>query len=249
MSRKTSPGERVWDSAPNRSDPASGGTANFRPLLPDPTLTFSGADPMFVVDDRLCIVLWNRPLEELLAQKAEEVVGDHCYNVMGCPDRSGSGRSHHACLDLVTSRRQAAVPTHNYEVRTTDGRRVWVSVSTIVVSSALSDTCFLVHVVRDISRQRDMEEFVKQVRARMGALCLPPEAEASRSHASPIAIITLREREVLNLLALGASTADIASRLGISPATARNHVQNLLTKLEVHNRLEAVTLALRRGLI
>jgi len=58
-----------------------------------------------------------------------------------------------------------------------------------------------------------------------------------------------RERDVLRLLGSGASTRTIAKKLFISPATARNHVRHILAKLQVHSRLEAVTLALRNGLI
>lgn len=61
--------------------------------------------------------------------------------------------------------------------------------------------------------------------------------------------ITSREQEVLRLLASGASTEAIATQLGISPATARNHINKILGKLGVHSRLEAVTLALRNGVI
>ena len=61
--------------------------------------------------------------------------------------------------------------------------------------------------------------------------------------------LTHREREVLNCLARGLSTPAIADELGISRATVRNHVQNILQKLEVHTKLAAVVLALRRRLI
>jgi DNA-binding NarL/FixJ family response regulator len=52
--------------------------------------------------------------------------------------------------------------------------------------------------------------------------------------------LTRREREVLRLLAEGGTNQAIASRLLISPETARTHVQNILVKLGVHSRLEAV---------
>jgi DNA-binding NarL/FixJ family response regulator len=61
--------------------------------------------------------------------------------------------------------------------------------------------------------------------------------------------LTRREKEVLALLASGADNNSIAQRLVISPQTARTHVQNLLTKLEVHSRLEAVAFALQNGLV
>lgn len=61
--------------------------------------------------------------------------------------------------------------------------------------------------------------------------------------------LTPRELEVLELLAAGASNEVLVSNLGISRNTVRNHVQNLLTKLGAHSRLEAVALATREGLL
>lgn len=61
--------------------------------------------------------------------------------------------------------------------------------------------------------------------------------------------LTVRERQVLVLLVEGASNKDVARRLAIRSNTVRTHVQNLLGKLRVHTRLEAVTLAIRGGLV
>ncbi len=55
-----------------------------------------------------------------------------------------------------------------------------------------------------------------------------------------VARLTPREREILSLLAAGASTADVAASLQVSGVTVRNHVQHILQKLEVHSRLEAI---------
>jgi DNA-binding NarL/FixJ family response regulator len=51
--------------------------------------------------------------------------------------------------------------------------------------------------------------------------------------------LTKREREVLGLLAAGANNDSIAQALVVSPQTARTHIQNVLSKLDVHSRLEA----------
>ena len=61
--------------------------------------------------------------------------------------------------------------------------------------------------------------------------------------------LTRREREVLTLLVEGASGKDIARRLSLRPNTVRTHVQNVLTKLQVHSRLEAATCAVRYGIV
>ncbi|MBT9254986.1 response regulator transcription factor [Phycicoccus sp. MAQZ13P-2] len=61
--------------------------------------------------------------------------------------------------------------------------------------------------------------------------------------------LTPRERDVLRLLVQGVSTRDIAARLFISYATARNHIQSVIGKLGAHNKLEAVTIALRENIV
>jgi DNA-binding CsgD family transcriptional regulator len=60
---------------------------------------------------------------------------------------------------------------------------------------------------------------------------------------------TPRERQILALLAGGATDVQIASRLELSPATVQTHVRNAKAKLGARTRTQAVALALRRGLI
>jgi two-component system nitrate/nitrite response regulator NarL len=61
--------------------------------------------------------------------------------------------------------------------------------------------------------------------------------------------LTQREIEVLQQLAEGASSQEIAERLSISPNTVRTHVQGILSKLQVHSRLEAAAFAVRHDLV
>lgn len=61
--------------------------------------------------------------------------------------------------------------------------------------------------------------------------------------------LTAREREVLHLIAEGKTNADIAAVLSISPHTVTRHRANLMKKLNVHNRVELVSVANSRGLI
>jgi DNA-binding NarL/FixJ family response regulator len=61
--------------------------------------------------------------------------------------------------------------------------------------------------------------------------------------------LTAREREILALVAQGHSNRDVADTLGISERTARTHVSNVLTKLQLASRTQAALLAIREGLI
>lgn len=61
--------------------------------------------------------------------------------------------------------------------------------------------------------------------------------------------LTTREREVLALLATGASTIEMRRRLDVSEHTVRTHVRSLLSKLGVHSRVEALRVAHDHGLV
>ena len=67
--------------------------------------------------------------------------------------------------------------------------------------------------------------------------------------AGPAEALTPRELEVLTLVGQGRSNGEIAAQLAISPRTAKVHVQNILGKLGATNRTEAVSIAVRQGLI
>jgi DNA-binding CsgD family transcriptional regulator len=61
--------------------------------------------------------------------------------------------------------------------------------------------------------------------------------------------LTTRENEILGLIAAGSNASVIGQHLGISPLTARNHIQHLFEKLEVHSKAEAASFAYRMGIV
>ncbi len=65
----------------------------------------------------------------------------------------------------------------------------------------------------------------------------------------PRAELTDREHEVLKLIAIGKDNAEIARDLFISPKTVKNHISNILMKLQIENRIQAAVYAVRSGIV
>jgi len=76
-----------------------------------------------------------------------------------------------------------------------------------------------------------------------GTTCYAPPRDLLASQLTP------RELEVLGMLVAGAGSAQIARELEISWNTVRTHAQSILTKLQVHSRLEAAAVAIRQSLV
>jgi NarL family two-component system response regulator LiaR len=100
-----------------------------------------------------------------------------------------------------------------------------------------------------------VEELGEAIRAaHAGRSTLAAEAaqvliESASQKPIPGQDLTTREREVLGLMVLGLTNPEIAERLSVSRSTARAHVSNILSKLGVSNRAEAIGVALRNRLV
>jgi DNA-binding NarL/FixJ family response regulator len=107
-----------------------------------------------------------------------------------------------------------------------------------------------------LSKTRSLDEVTAAVRAAAaGESVISPELLARLlprfGRGGPLAVdeLTEREREVLGLVAEGLSNAAIAERLVVSVHTVRNHIASLSSKLGAHSKLEALSIAVRRGLL
>lgn len=86
-------------------------------------------------------------------------------------------------------------------------------------------------------------------RVHAGGRFLPPPVSRALAARTPDSDLSVREREVLALLACGKTNKEIASELGISVATVKCHVSVILMRLQAADRTGAVVTALQRGLV
>jgi two-component system NarL family response regulator len=112
-----------------------------------------------------------------------------------------------------------------------------------------------------LTKDEAVDDVVATVRAaHAGATLLPrsviiaiarrvAEARDRQAERSPVEALTRRELEVLRALTEGLSTPEVCDHLSITPNTLRTHVQNIMGKLHVHSKLEAVAFALRNKLV
>jgi len=125
-------------------------------------------------------------------------------------------------------------------------------------------TCLELGAVGTVNGDREPSEVIRFIRwAQDGVLLVPAEtildaingrppslrSNGTRDAHHPAPTVTTREREVLELLAMGLSTDEVARRLSIAPSTVRSHTQNLLGRFQVRSKLQAVVVALRDGVI
>jgi DNA-binding NarL/FixJ family response regulator len=127
-------------------------------------------------------------------------------------------------------------PERNFDLRTRTkgGAPIWINISRVTVPNGQADVT--IHLFHDVTATREILSLLRK------RLAVPPAAESNGG-------LTPRELEILRIIATGVSTKGAAEKLHVSPATVRNHVQNVLGKLGAHSRLAAVVYATRHRLL
>lgn len=136
----------------------------------------------------------------------------------------------------------------------------------IVMLTAVADDETILEAIQAgadgyLTKDRALDEIVGAVRAvHAGETLLPrsvilviahrvAEARQQGRENTNVEPLTPRELDVLQALAQGLSSQEISEQLRIAPNTFRTHVQNIMAKLRVHSKLEAVAFALRHRLV
>lgn len=203
----------------------------------------------FVVSSDQTILYWSKGAERVLGYRAADVVGRRCYDV---PNSWGGGLTQE-CLGgcpSVRYLRAGLVPAQcQMRMSCLSGDRKWISVAPMVVAG-LGSYNLLVYLLEETPENRptvveDSPEIPMLQRGQRGVRRGRTPANANGDDS----VLTQRELEILELVALGWETRRVALELGISQHTVRNHIRNLRHKLNAATKLEAVVTGIRMRLL
>lgn len=203
-------------------------------------LLAAGDPPAFATDSRERVVFWNRGAATVLGRRSEEALGRRCYEILCGRDVFGNRLCYQNCP--VSAMARADEPISGFEVRVPSprpgGEPSLLHVTILRLPGPRPDLFTLVHVLQPIDQ-------AARVARTLGHLEGTTALDPLRPDAAPP--LTPRETEVLQLVAAGLQNKEIAQKLGLSLATVRNHVHNTLEKLDVHSKLEMISMAFRKG--
>jgi DNA-binding NarL/FixJ family response regulator len=210
---------------------------------------------------RVLIVEDERLMAELLAAVVDEERDMHVVGVARSVADVVAYRGRPPEVVLMDFR----LPDGNGAEATQIVKHRWAPTRVVILSALNDDETVLESIQAGadgyLSKDTAAEDIVAGIRAARAGETLLPSAliieiarrvaagRASRSPVQRIEPLTAREREILREIAEGRPTRAICERLGLSPNTLRTHVQHIESKLGAHSKLEAVTIALRYGLV
>ncbi len=207
------------------------------------------------------IVAWNRAAEELLGLPRGEAIGKSFHDLL--PARDSYGNRFCTCVvNPLTSRGE--VVRHQVIFVPTPAR-LWLKVSLCTMALTSSprggaQVLYLRPMEWSDSEPAAPRDGAAGSRNGRGPSTTAPGVGPASANGHGVAAppgtmeltvarwrLTSREAEVLRSMMDGRCAKEIAQQLDVSTETVRNHVRNLLRKLQVHSKLEAVALVLGRG--
>jgi len=194
-------------------------------------------DAVFGIDEQRKVRFWNRGCEDLLGVSRQQALGRPCAELLCGEDLQGNTVCGADCP--IAKFFDHEVPNEDFDLvlKSAGGRPVVVNVGSYYTSDANPETRENVVVFHSM-RRLNCHKLIQRISS---SSCFE-EQDTKKIHK-----LSKREYEILRLLPKGTVPKNIAEQLGISSATVRNHLKNIYTKLEVHNRAEAVTYAMHHG--
>jgi DNA-binding CsgD family transcriptional regulator len=209
-------------------------------------LLAAGDPPAFATDNRDRIVFWNRGMIDLVGRRSEETLGHRCYDTVAGQDVFDNRFCYANCPVMATLREGGHVRGFELKVATSGGAPRPVGVTILKIPGARPDLFTVVHILQPIAEEGRLARLLERLAPRSeDGRPLSPRTAAGEG-APPL---TRRETEILHHVAAGLQNKEVARKLDISLATVRNHIHNMLDKLGVHSKLEAVSLSYRSGWI
>ena len=195
------------------------------------------AEPVFAINDRRRIIFWNKAMERLLGYTYDDVAGRSCGEVLAGSDTFGNRYCTDGCPVVSIAQRGDCVRHFKLAAKSKDAHVVPMEISILKFVLPQSRRMVLAHIAQ-VSREA------------AASAPQPPVKQSTGHHADArVRSLTTRENEILGLIAAGHNANIIGRHLGISPLTARNHIQHLFEKLEVHSKAEAAAFAYRMGVV
>jgi len=195
-------------------------------------LIFATGEPAYAVDADGTIVAWNAAASRAFGYRSPQAVGRKCWDLLQGQDAFGNQYCSERCPLREMALQRKAVNRCRLTFRTANEQRQRFTVTTLVLCEARDAT--LIHLCRK-EPARVCEDAT-------------PEGALKPDRGPGHAVLTPRERQVLDHLSAGRTTREIATLLSISVPTVRSHVERILHKLHAHSRLEAVAVSRRLGL-
>ncbi len=205
----------------------------------------------FAVNMNKTILFWNRSAERILEHKADQAIGRSCCEVIAEVTQNGNEP---ICADgcpSVAFAKQGHVPAVlQVDALSASGKRTPITITPLIVPADQPEQRVLVmlfHELLDKERAGRIATTVGDVlsasRPLRGGNGPAPDKSALDGS------LTARELEVLQLIASGLSTEEIAVELRVSSHTVLNHTRSIRSKLGVQDRIGTVVAGLRLGLL
>jgi DNA-binding CsgD family transcriptional regulator len=199
----------------------------------------------FAIDRSEKIIYWNEGAERILGWSADEMLGKLCFEALDGHDPFGNLYCTAQCPIVVAATKGEAPEPYLMQVRDREKGVRTIRVRAVPLPEPGEAFRCLMHLIEP-QDGLDAAALVAQLKAAASGTAHSKPAPDPILSVNPL---TPREREIVLLLSNGYAALNIAAKLNLSHATVRNHIQNVLRKLEVHSQVEAIAVAFRRGWI